>query len=163
MEGSTMTTEQRAFQDRIPHNHCWGCGPDNQHGLQIKSYWSGDESICNWEPLPWHMAGPTHVLNGGIIATLIDCHSICTAIAAAYRRDGRAMDSEPLIWYVTAHLDITYRYPTPIEGPVTLRASVTETSPRKSLVACTLSADDEERVRADVVAVRVPDAWRATE
>lgn len=158
-----MVTEGRAFQDLIPRNHCWGCGPENEHGLQIKSYWSGDGTICEWEPRPWHMAGPTHVLNGGIIATLIDCHSICTAIADAYCREGRALDSEPLIWYVTARLDITYRHPTPIDSPVTLHAHISERSPRKSLVACTLSADGEERVRAEVVAVRVPDAWRASE
>lgn len=155
-----MTTDQAAFQDLIPRNHCWGCGPDNEYGLQIKSYWSGDEAICRWQPRPWHMAGPTHILNGGIIATLIDCHSICTAIADAYRREDRPMDSEPLIWYVTAHLDITYQQPTPIQGPVILRARVTETSARKSLVTCTLSANGEERVRADVVAVQVPEAWR---
>ncbi len=155
-----MVSEQVAFQDLIPRNHCWGCGPDNQHGLRIKSYWCGDEAVCDWEPRTWHMAGPTHVLNGGIIATLIDCHSICTAIADAYRREGRPMDSEPLIWYVTARLDLTYRHPTPIDGHVTLRARVTETSPRKSLVTCTLVAEGEERARADVVAVRVSDAWR---
>ena len=31
-----------AFQDLIPDNHCYGCGPHNAHGLRIKSYWDVD-------------------------------------------------------------------------------------------------------------------------
>ncbi len=31
-----------ALQDLISHNHCYGCGPDNPDGLQIKSYWDGE-------------------------------------------------------------------------------------------------------------------------
>lgn len=155
--------EQRAFQDLIPRNHCWGCGPDNEHGLHIKSYWAGDETVCVWKPEPWHMAGPTHVVNGGIIATLIDCHSVCTAIADAYRRERRSMESEPLIWYVTARLDITYRQPTPIEAPVELRARVREIDGRKSWVDCSLSSAGEERARGEVLAIRVAAEWHESE
>ena len=35
-----------AFQDQIPDNRCYGCGPANQDGLRIKSCWEGEESIC---------------------------------------------------------------------------------------------------------------------
>lgn len=31
----------KAFQDQIPNNHCFGCGPENASGLQIKSHWVG--------------------------------------------------------------------------------------------------------------------------
>ncbi len=30
-----------AIQDQVPHHHCYGCGADNDKGLQIKSYWPG--------------------------------------------------------------------------------------------------------------------------
>ena len=56
---------QRAFQDEISGNQCWGCGSANENGLQIKSYWSGDEAVCTWQPKAYHNAGPPHVLNGG--------------------------------------------------------------------------------------------------
>jgi len=107
-------------------NYCWGCGTDNEHGLQLKSYWVGDETVGRWEPKPHHAAGPSRILNGGIIATLIDCHSICTAIAAAYRAEGRALETEPLIWYVTASLQVSYLRPTPIDQPIELRAQLKE-------------------------------------
>ena len=68
-----------AIQDRIPHNHCWGCGTLNPRGLHIKSFVEGDEVVCTFRPSPDHMAGPTTVLYGGIIAAVIDCHAVCTA------------------------------------------------------------------------------------
>ena|SRR5579864_3239878 len=150
-----------AFQDLIPHNGCWGCGPRNEHGLQVKSYWHGDEAVCTWRPAPWHSAGPPDVLNGGIIATIVDCHTVCTAIAALYRAEGRPIDSEPPIWCVTASLQVTYLKPTRIHAPVELRARVREMGRRKVLVDCTLLSEDKERARAEVVAVRVGEAWSA--
>jgi len=152
--------EPGAFQDDIAEQHCWGCGVLNEHGLQIKSYWSGDEAVCTWQPKAHHMAGPTHVLNGGIIATIIDCHSICTAIAAAHRAEGWTGNADASIWYVTASLQVTYLKPTPIREPVMLRARVKETKGKKTIVTCSLFAKEEECARGEVVAVRVPPAWR---
>jgi len=148
-----------AIQDRIPHNHCFGCGPLNEHGLGIKSYPDGDGTVCTFHPSPHHMAGPTHVLNGGIIATVVDCHCICTAIADAYRAAGREIGTEPLIWCVTASLKIDYLAPTPIAAPVELRARVREAKGRKRVVECVLSSEGRDRARAEVVAVEVPPTW----
>jgi acyl-coenzyme A thioesterase PaaI-like protein len=151
---------EAAFQDLIPHNHCWGCGSLSPMELQIKSYWDGDEAVCTWTPEPHFMAGPTHVLNGGIIATLMDCHSLCTAMAAAYRAEGRPMDSEPLIWCVTASMSIRYLRPTPIDAPVRLRARVNEVEGKKTRLTCTLGSGGTPCATAEVLAVRVPEAWR---
>ena len=82
-------TNGPSLQELIPRNHCWGCGPDNEQGLQLKSYWDGDGAVSIWQPRPPFFAGPTHILNGGVVASLIDCHSVCTAIAAAYRTSTR--------------------------------------------------------------------------
>lgn len=149
-----------AFQDEIPDNDCWGCGPHNPHGLHVKSYWEGDEAVCVWQPQPWHRAGPPHILNGGIIATVFDCHCVCTAIAAAYRDEGRAIGSAPPIWYATGSLEVTYRRPTPIAAPVTLRARIEEVAGRKTMLTCTLTSEAEECATAKVLAVRVPREWR---
>jgi acyl-coenzyme A thioesterase PaaI-like protein len=153
--------EIQAFQDNIPGNYCWGCGNINEHGLQIKSYWSDDEAVCTWQPKPYHAAGPTHVLNGGIIATVIDCHSVCTAIAAAYRAEGREIGTEPLIWYVTKSLQVTYLRPTPLDQPITLRARIKETNEKVTILTCSLfeKGKGEECARGEVVAVRVANAW----
>ncbi len=148
-----------AIQDRIPHNHCFGCGPLNADGLGIKSYADGDGTVCAFQPSPHHMAGPTHVVNGGIIATVIDCHCVCTAIADAYRAAGREIGTAPLIWCVTASLKVDYLAPTPISAPVELRARVREASGRKRIVECVLRSGGQDRARAEVVAVEVAPGW----
>ncbi len=150
----------KAIQDCIPRNHCWGCGPLNSSGLQIKSYPDGDGTVSRFQPSPAHMAGPTHVVNGGVIATVIDCHTICTAIADAYRVAGRELGSEPLLWCVTASLKVDYLAPTPISEPMELRARVRETKGRKRLVECTVTSGGKECARAEVVAIEVAPGWR---
>jgi acyl-coenzyme A thioesterase PaaI-like protein len=154
-------TDEQAFQDAFSENHCWGCGSLNPHGLQIKSYWSGDEAICTWQPQPYHTAGPQYVLNGGIIAVLMDCHCVCTAVAAAYRAEGRQMTSKPVVYYATASLQVTYLRPTPISEPVVVRAQITSITERKTLLTCSLLSGGEECARGELLAVRVPSAWYA--
>lgn len=150
-----------AFQDAIPGNHCYGCGPDNPHGLRIKSFWDGDESVCTFQPQPHHSAGPKQYLNGGIIATLIDCHCVCTAMANAYRRESREIGDAPEIWYVTGAMNVSYLKPTPIDRPVHLRARIVEEKPKKTVVQCSLSSEDNECARGEVVAVRVNSEWKS--
>lgn len=153
--------EQIAFQDLMAENHCFGCGPGNMDGLRIKSYWQGPgEAICTYLPAPHQMAGPRHILNGGIIATLIDCHSVCTAIAQAYLDEGRAIGSAPGLWYATGTMTVQYLRPTPIAGPVMLLARIVEATARKTVLHCTLSAAGERCATGEVVAVRVPWSWR---
>ena len=44
---------EKAFQDYYPDqtNYCYGCGRLNEYGLQIKSYWDGDEAVCDPAPV----------------------------------------------------------------------------------------------------------------
>lgn len=150
--------EQRAFQDLFSHDvsHCWGCGCHNEHGLQIKSYWAenGEETICVWQPGEHHTAAWPDVLSGGIISSLIDCHSVCTAMMAAYRAEGREPEGEPSIIYITASLQVSYLKPTPMKHPVMLRARIKETQRRKMIVQCSLFSRGEECARGEVIAVR---------
>ncbi len=151
----------RAIQDELRiENWCYGCGAENPEGLQIKSYWDGDETVCTFQPRPAFMAGPRHVLNGGVIATLIDCHSICTAVAAVYKTEGRPIGSDPLVWCVTASMQVDYLRPTPIAAPVILRARVDSREGKRTTVTCSLYSGETERARARVVAVQVPPSWR---
>jgi acyl-coenzyme A thioesterase PaaI-like protein len=153
-------SDERAFQDQMHDNFCWGCGADNPDGLHLKSRWQGDVSVATWQPHPEHAAGPRHFLNGGVIATLLDCHGVCTAIARAYARDGRAIGSAPEIWYATASMSIQFERPCPIDLPVTLHGHKVATEDRFTTVECTLGSDGKVRARASVRAVRVPDSWR---
>ena len=149
-----------AIQDQMHDNFCWGCGADNPDGLQLKSFWDGDVTVSAWRPAPEYAAGPRHVLNGGIIATLLDCHGVCTAIADAYRREGRAIGSDPELWFATAGLDVVYLRPTRLDGDVSLAGRVVAAEGKSTTVECTLDAGGKPRARATVRAVRVPDEWR---
>ncbi len=148
----------KAIQDYYPDNisHCYGCGRLNEHGLQIKSYWDGDVSVCTFQPKPYHIAIPGYVY-GGLIASLIDCHGTGTASAAAYREQGRSMDTKPALRFVTASLHVDYLRPTPLGVPLELRGSVIEIKSRKVVVGISLSANGEVCARGEVVAVQLPD------
>lgn len=148
-----------SFQEQLPGNHCWGCGTLNQQGLQIRSNWDGDEGVCVWNPGSQFMAGPTHILNGGIIASLIDCHSICTAIAKSYELEGRPIGSSPIIWFATGSLQVSYKRPTSITSPVSLRARIVERTDKRTNLSCTLISEGEECAIGELVAVRVPPQW----
>jgi len=149
---------QPAFQDFYmgAFAQCYGCGRLNEHGLQIKSFWDGDESVCTFYPKPHHTAVPGFVY-GGLIASLIDCHSTGTAAAAAYRAQGRAMDTEPPLRFVTGSLHVDYVRPTPIEGPLELRSQVKEIKGRKVVISTTLSVHGTVCARGEVVAVLIPE------
>lgn len=154
-----MDASARAFQDDLHQNSCWGCGIANPHGLHIKSTWDGEAAVCVWQPAPEHMAGPRQVLNGGIIATIIDCHSICTAVADAYRAEGRQIGSEPFIWFVTRSLAVSYRRPAPLDRPLRVSARITERTGRTMTVAATVAAGADECATGEVVAIRVAPEW----
>ena len=148
--------ETEAIQDKWPEygSHCWGCGKGNIEGLQIKSYWDGDECVCNWQPKEHYLAFPGF-LNGGIIATLIDCHSMNTACSQAYKNEGRDIGTEPPLAYVTGSLYVKYIRPTPIETPVVLKARVEEFTQKRIVVSCKLLSRGEECATGEVVAVKI--------
>lgn len=147
----------KAFQDYYPDlmSYCYGCGRLNEHGLQIKSYWEGDETVCIFQPRPYHTAVPGYVY-GGLLASLIDCHSTGTAAAAAYRAESRPMDSDPPLRFLTASLHVEYLKPTPLGVPLEVRGQIKEVKGRKVVVATSLSANGIVTVRGEVVAVQVP-------
>jgi acyl-coenzyme A thioesterase PaaI-like protein len=130
-------------------------------GPKTRADWDGEEVVAVFTPQPWHSAGPERFLNGGVIATVIDCHCVCTATADCYRREGRAIGGEPNIWCVTASLKVDYLKPTPIDRAVTLRASIVEVSGKKIRLACGVFAGEQECARGEVLAIRVDPAWRA--
>jgi acyl-coenzyme A thioesterase PaaI-like protein len=147
----------KAFQDYYPDNvaHCYGCGSLNAHGHQIKTFWDGDETVTRYTPAPYHTAIPGFVY-GGLIASLIDCHSTGTAAAAMYRAEGREMDSLPALRFVTGSLLVKYLKPTPM-GPLEIRGRVKEIGARKVVVESTLYANGVATATGEVVAVKMPE------
>jgi len=156
-----MTTREPAFQDlyREDYAHCYGCGRLNPDGLQIKTRWEGDESVTRYTPRPYHIAIPGFVY-GGVLASLIDCHGTGTAAAAAARAQGRPLDSDPPLRYVTASLKVDYLKPTPLGVELEIRGRATEVKGRKVVVESTLYANGVATVRGEVIAVALPDTFK---
>ena len=152
----------KAFQDYYPENlaHCYGCGRQNPHGHRIKTFWEGEESVTRFMPEPYHTAIPGYVY-GGLLASLIDCHSTGTAAAAMYRAEGRAMDSLPAFRFVTGSLNVNYLKPTPLGRELEIRGRVREIKGRKVFVDSTLFVDGVACARGEVLAVQMPDNFGA--
>ena len=152
----------KAFQDYYPDNvaHCYGCGSQNTHGHQIKTYWDGAESVTRYQPEPYHTSVPGFAY-GGLIASLIDCHSTGTAAAAMYRSEGRSMDTLPAFRFVTGSLRVDYLKPTPISDALEIRGRVKEIKGRKVIVETTVFVDGIATARGEVVAVQMPERFGA--
>lgn len=148
-------SEDPAFQDQGATTVCYGCGPANQQGLRLKSRWDGEEAVCTWTAQPHHCGGARNVVNGGVIATLLDCHSLNLAIARAYRDEQRPIGSAPRVFFVTASMNVNYRRPTPLGKPLELRASIRKVEGRKTFLRCTLGCEQELCADAEVLAVRI--------
>lgn len=150
--------EQKSFQDYYPDElaQCYGCGSLNEHGLQLKSYWDGEDTVATFTPKPYHIAIPGYVY-GGLIASLVDCHGTGTAAAAAYRSEGRDMNTDPPLRFLTASLHVDYLRPTPLGVPLEIRGKIKEVKGRKVVVSVTVSVNGKVSVQGEVVAVHVPD------
>ncbi len=153
--------EEKSFQDYYPeeNSHCYGCGSLNEKGLHIKSYWDGEESVAHLMPKPYHISTPGFVY-GGLIASLIDCHGVGTAAAATCRAEGRAMDEEPRLRFVTASLKVDYIHPTPLGVQLEARGKVKEVGKRKVSVSVEVSAKGTVCARGEVIAVRMPESMK---
>jgi acyl-coenzyme A thioesterase PaaI-like protein len=126
----------QSLQDRYaPTNCCFGCGPANEKGLRIKSHPEGNELVATWTPEPHHEAFPG-VLNGGICGALLDCHSNWTATWHLMQKSGAA--TPPCT--VTADFAVTLKRPTPMDGPLTLRAHVVDSTADRAVVDASIEA-----------------------
>lgn len=146
-----------AIQDLYPDDfaHCFGCGRHNGSGHQLKSFVEGDEVVARFTPSSHHISVPGFVY-GGLLASLVDCHAMATAAAAAELAAGRQIGDGPMPRYVTASLHVDYLKPTPLGKELEVRGRIKERSERKAVVTLTVSSDGVETVRAEVVAVRMP-------
>ncbi len=137
-ESKNMNDSKSLQETYAPHNACFGCGPANPRGLRIRSMVEGDEVVATWHAEPHHEAFPG-MLNGGIIGSLLDCHSNWTAAWHLMTRAG--VDRPPCT--VTADYAIKLLRPTPTDGPISLRAWVAESTDKKAVIDAELCARDK--------------------
>jgi len=144
-------------QSSWPELTCWGCGPANDEGLHLESYLGadGETLVATVEPDDVFDSGSPNVMHGGHVASLLDCHSIWTAITFAYEVADRPLGSDPRIAYVTGELSIDFRRPTPLDEPVHLTAWVDGGVDRRTTVRSQLGPAGEVTASGEVEAVRV--------
>jgi acyl-coenzyme A thioesterase PaaI-like protein len=153
----------KAFQDYYgdDYAYCFGCGRLNEKGLQIKSYWDGDESVCRVTPREYYTGGMKGIVYGGLIASLIDCHAAGTASAAKARELGITVEVGTMPRFVTASLQVDYRAPTPIGAELILRGTVRRIDGRKVTVDVTLSAEDKVCATGTLLMIQLRDEVNA--
>jgi acyl-coenzyme A thioesterase PaaI-like protein len=149
-QGGAVPSDLSIQQHLFPTMTCFGCGPSNPRGLRINSYPSEDENTVTATFTPW----PAHdnglgFLNGGIISTLLDCHSAAAVLWAAHRHGW--MTAGDTIPYVTAGLDVRFRRPSPLDSPVELVSVVSELS--EAQLTATAELVFEGRTRASATSL----------
>ncbi|OGT48014.1 MAG: thioesterase [Gammaproteobacteria bacterium RIFCSPHIGHO2_12_FULL_38_11] len=157
MQNNLPTIKNISMQEAAaPDGVCFGCGHKNADGLQIKSYWDTDNVhvIMTHTPDARYIGWP-HLVYGGLIACLVDCHSNWTAMAYHYRAENREAGSLPRIDCVTGSLGLKYVRPTPMGVPLILKAHVEGEVSRKTRVLCEVYAGDTLTVVSDSIFVRV--------
>jgi len=141
-------TELSIQETLYPDLTCFGCGHANPDGFHLRSYRSGESTVAMFTPLPEHDNG-FGFLNGGIIATALDCHTAAVVMWEADRHGWKADDGAP-VPFITAGFDVRFLRPTPLGPPLSLRAEPVEVSESAIVVRAELAHDG--KVRATMVA-----------
>jgi acyl-coenzyme A thioesterase PaaI-like protein len=129
--------DNMSLQDRYaPHGICFGCGPANAKGLKIKSFAKGEKVEATWKAESFHQAFPG-VLNGGIIGSLLDCHSNWTAAWHLMKKNG--MTEAPCT--VTSEYSVKLTRPTPYDADLHLLAWVVDSTEDRATVEARLTAN----------------------
>jgi acyl-coenzyme A thioesterase PaaI-like protein len=93
------------FSGRSVFNGCFGCGPEHEIGLRVRTFGARGE-VLSPIIVPRRFEGPPGAAHGGIVAAYLDE----VLAGAAVHATGKT--------YVTGELTIRYVRPTPIERPL---------------------------------------------
>ena len=147
-----MSTNLSIQESLYPELTCFGCGHANPHGFHLRSYREGDLPVAEFKPRPEHDNGFGFV-NGGIIATVLDCHGAAAVMWDVAQRGWNDPTRRP-VPFLTASFEVTFHRPTPLGHSVQLNASPESLDPSHIIVKSEMSVDD--KVRATVTASWAP-------
>lgn len=152
--------EGAAIQDFYPEHlaHCYGCGRLNEHGYRLRTRWEGEEAVTRFTPSPFSTSFPGFVY-GGLLASILDCHSMAVAASGLYRAEGREMDLDtpPFHRCVTGTLTVRYERPTPLGPELEIRGVVEGVDGRKVRVRSWVVVEGQVSVRAEAIALDMPE------
>ncbi len=139
--------DEVSIQERLlAGTTCFGCGPDNEKGLRLRSYPAEGEVRATFRPWPEHDNG-LGFLNGGIISTVLDCHTAAAVLHEADLRGWKPYEGLPLS-YVTAGLDVRYLRPAPLQEECELVARVVDADEARMVAVADLLHDGKVRATA---------------
>lgn len=158
----TLETRAIAVQDTYGERfqHCWGCGPKNDLGMHLKTYPSveGTSCISRIKVDPQYTGGVPANLFGGMIAVIFDCHGTASAAWFSHHEKGLDLTPETVIGrFITAHLEVDYLSPTPIDDEIIVTSELEELGARKAIVNMEMTVAGKVRAKAKMVAVAVKD------
>ncbi len=153
---------KRSIQDWYPegYSHCYGCGRNNAKGLHVRSFEDGDDFVAQVAPCKDEISHPGTAY-AGYVASLLDCHAVAAASAAAHRARGHAVGDGEIMPFMTAELKVEFVRPTPAGVPYELRARALFVQGHKVIAKAELRAGDRVCARAEVHAVEIPGAPKA--
>ena len=133
-----MTEE--ALQDKYGKTGiCFGCGPSNPKGLQIKTFVEGENNyVVRFHPKPEHQAFEG-AINGGIIGAVFDCHSNWAAAHAIYLQN----PEKGFPSTVTAGYNVKLKRPTPYGVELLFKAKIVKLEGPKASVEAECIANDK--------------------
>lgn len=145
------------IQDYYPEDvaHCFGCGRLNEIGHQIKTRAVGEETITEFVPDPHHTGIPGYAY-GGLVASIIDCHSTGSAAIFAMQERGMPIGDGEALRFVTARLEVDYLLPTPLER-FHLVGRLVEVKGRKVVVGTELSVGGTVTAKGSAVLIEIPE------
>ena len=89
---------------------------------------------------------------------IFDCHGTASAAWFAHHQKGLELTTETVIGrFITAHLEVDYLSPTPIDDEIVVTSTLEELGERKAIVSMEMSVAGKVRARAKMVAVAVKD------
>ncbi len=140
------------------YSHCFGCGQIHPTGLHIRSYLmdSGMEAVCHITPPDYYTGGVPHNLYGGAMAMFFDCHGTGSAAGFYMVHHGIEVSPDKIERFVTAHLEVDYLRPTPMQQELKIIATPTEIGARKVVMQMEMWAGEVKTATAMMVAVRIP-------
>jgi acyl-coenzyme A thioesterase PaaI-like protein len=146
-----------AIQDHYPEevSHCYGCGRLNDSGHQIKTRPFEAGTLTEFTPEPFHIGVPGFSY-GGVIASIIDCHSTGSAAILAMQARDMIVGVDEALRFVTAHLEVDYLAPTPL-AQMRLIGTAPEIKGRKVIVDTELSVSGQVTAKGHAVLVEMPE------
>jgi acyl-coenzyme A thioesterase PaaI-like protein len=135
-----VLNENIALQDKYgPQGICFGCGPKNEKGLQIKTFIENNDTyIVHFQPKKEHQAFEG-VINGGIIGAVFDCHCNWASANEIFKKN----PEKEFPSTVTAEFKVKLKRPTPFGVKLLFKAKIVNIDGVKATVEAELLANDK--------------------